>query len=297
MLGAQIFYMKKIIILFVLVGLVACKPSTKKNNLKPESKLLETFAYKANAKKIISVHRGGKSLKNYPENCLETLQYINKNIENAIFEIDVEKTKDGMLVLMHDNTLNRTSTGTGKIANYTYKELQSFNLKDDFGNITSFKIPLFKDVLEWAKSNDVVLTIDIKRSVSIEKVVALINEIEAQDVSIIITYNLEQAKKAYEIVPQLLLSVSARNEKELDRLVNSNIPTKNMLAFTGTRLSSDSLYKKIHSLGIKTILGTLGNLDSKAKAKGDTLYLKWVEKGIDVLATDRPFEAYKAIQH
>ncbi|MGC6430307.1 MAG: glycerophosphodiester phosphodiesterase family protein [Jejuia sp.] len=258
------------------------------------SMLLKTFAYSPDDTPIISVHRGGKGLEHYPENCLETLKYINDSID-AIYEIDVAQTKDAVLVLMHDNTLERTSTGTGKVTDYTFKELQQFTLEDDFGNETNFKIPLFKDVLTWARDNAVVLTIDIKRSVDVEQVVELIRETNAQDVSIIITYDLKPAERANALAPELLLSVSARNEEEFNWLLHSGIPTENMIAFTGTRLSSKALYSKIHANGIKTMLGTLGNLDKRAEARGDKLYQDWIKKGIDVIATDRPFQVANAI--
>lgn len=43
------------------------------------------------------------------------------------------------------------------------------------------------------------------------------------------------------------------------------------------------------------MLGTLSNLDRQAKARGDQLYETWKANGIDIIATDRPFEAFKAI--
>ncbi|WP_452220938.1 glycerophosphodiester phosphodiesterase family protein [Lacinutrix salivirga] len=295
--------MKKLILLLLIVSCWSCKNTNSKTPVSTEtisteikpSVLLETFRYTPNATPIISVHRGGKGLKNYPENCLETLQYINNSISSAIYEIDVAQTKDSVLVLLHDTTLERTTTGTGNINKYTYKELQAFNLKDDFGNTTNFKIPLLKDVLIWAKAHNVVLTLDKKRSVAFKTLVNLVKEQEAEDVSILITYDLKQSNEAYNLAPNLLLSVSARNAKELNWLLNSEIPTENMFAFTGTRLSSDSLYKAIHDKKIMTILGTLGNLDKQAEAKGDQLYKTWSDKGIDVFATDRPFEAAKAL--
>jgi glycerophosphoryl diester phosphodiesterase len=292
--------MKKTILVFLIIFCFSCKNEKHKQDetiqvekIRP-SVLLETLKYTPGNKPMISVHRGGKGLKYYPENCLETLKYINDSIK-AIFEVDVALTKDSILVLMHDNTLDRTTTGEGNISNFTFKELQTFNLEDDFGNQTKFKIPLFKDVLEWAKANAVLLTIDIKRSVAVEDVVQSIRAVEAEDVSVIITYDLIQAERANAIAPELLLSVSARNNKEFEWLLHSGIPTENMIAFTGTRLSPDSLYTKIHSYGIKTMLGTLGNLDKRAETRGDSLYNVWVKKGIDVIATDRPFAVAKAI--
>lgn len=294
---------KYFVLLLVLVFSVSCKKEVTKTieevevktkQVKP-SALIDGFKYSPNTAPIISVHRGGKGLKNYPENCLETLVYVNDSIK-AIYEIDVAKTKDNVLVLLHDNTLNRTTTGEGKIIEYTYKELEAFNLVDDYGTTTAFKIPLFKEVLVWAKQNHAILTVDIKRGVEVSAVVDLIREVKAEDVSLIITYDLKQAEAAYAVAPELLLSVSARNNKELDWLLQSKIPTQNMLAFTGTRLSDSALYNAIHAKGIKTILGTLGNLDKQAETKGDKLYKTWVEKGIDVLATDRPFAAANAIK-
>lgn len=292
--------LNKILLVVILLLGYSCKQnnSTASTQVNPKSKsiLLEKFAYTKSDTTIISVHRGGKGLKNYPENCLETIKYIKDSI-NAIFEIDIAQTKDSILVLMHDNSLDRTTTGTGKLTNYTYKELQYYNLVDDFGNITNYKIPTLTSVLEFAKTHNIVLTLDKKRSVDYSAIVKLIDQLQAQDQVVLITYDIKQATQAYQLAPNLLLSVSARNSNELDWLLNSKIPTQNMLAFTGTRLSSDSLYQAIHKIGVKTILGTLGNLDKQAQAKSDTLYKYWKSKGIDVIATDRPFEVAKALQN
>ncbi|WP_452228431.1 glycerophosphodiester phosphodiesterase family protein [Lacinutrix sp. MEBiC02404] len=294
---------KHLCFVFLFIAFVSCKnqnanvsiPTEAEKETINKSALMEAFKYQPNADPIISVHRGGKSIAFYPENAIETIAHVYQSIPTAIFEIDVAKTKDNQLVLLHDNTLDRTSTGTGKLTDYTYSQLEAFYLEDDFGNVTTFKIPLFTEVLKWAKKNKVVLTVDIKRSVSVETVIEAIRAEKAEDVCLIITYDMEQAQKAYKAAPELLLSVSARNEKELDWLLHSNIPTENMLAFTGTRLSPAAFYKKVQSHGIKTILGTLGNLDKQAASKADAPYSVWQEMGVDVFATDRPFAAAKAL--
>ena len=288
--------MKYFLLIFLICATVSCKQShdqlttTEVQN----SKLLELFKASNTNYPNISVHRGGKGLVNYPENCLETLKYINDSIV-ALFEVDVAQTKDGKLVLLHDKSIDRTTTGSGKVDALTYAELKNFSLKDDYGNKTNFKIPLFSDVLKWCVKNNVILTIDIKRSVSQESVINAIREAKAEDISIIITYDVAQAKTAYKLAPDLLLSVSARNNEEFDRLLKAEIPTKNMLAFTGTRLSDASLFERLHAEDIVCMLGTLGNLDKSAEAKGDDLYVKWKENGADIMATDRPFEAFKAL--
>jgi glycerophosphoryl diester phosphodiesterase len=52
----------------------------------------------------------------------------------------------------------------------------------------------------------------------------------------------------------------------------------------------------LHERGVFTILGVLGNLDRSAIARGDQIYVEFVQKGADILATDRPIEAAKAIE-
>ncbi len=60
--------------------------------------------------------------------------------------------------------------------------------------------------------------------------------------------------------------------------------------------SDPVLYQELHAEDVMCILGTLGNLDKKAAAKGDHLYREWASIGIDIFATDRVLEAFQAIQ-
>ena len=173
--------------------------------------------------------------------------------------------------------------------------LSKLKLKDNFDSIVDFKIPLFKDVLDWAKKDNAILTVDIKRSVDPEEVLHFIEENDALNQSVIITYSIETAQKLYKLNPKVVLSVSIRNMEEFNRAANSGIPWKNMVAFTGTKLSDASLYNKLHKKGVMCMLGTLGNLDRQAAAKGDHLYKEWAKLGIDIFAADRALEVQKAI--
>ncbi|PKB45081.1 glycerophosphoryl diester phosphodiesterase [Cellulophaga sp. RHA19] len=284
--------MKKLLIPILLISflLIGCKVK----NI--QEKTLQTyFSYAENRELLVSAHRGGKGYVGYPENCLETMQYIKKYIPNALFEIDVAKSKDGVLLLMHDNALDRTSTGSGRVDQNNWEALSKLKLKDNFDSIVDFKIPLFKDVLDWAKKDNAILTVDIKRSVDPEEVLHFIEENNALNQSVIITYSMETAQKLYKLNPKVVLSVSIRNMEEFNRAANSGIPWKNMVAFTGTRLSDPLLYKKLHEKGVMCMLGTLGNLDKQAASKGDHLYKEWAKLGIDIFAADRALEVQKAI--
>ena len=62
---------------------------------------------------LVSAHRGGP-VPGLPENAVETFEYA-LNHAPALIETDVRRTADGVLVLMHDETLDRTTTGTGRV--------------------------------------------------------------------------------------------------------------------------------------------------------------------------------------
>jgi glycerophosphoryl diester phosphodiesterase len=262
-----------------------------------KNQLQKHFSYADNKEVLISPHRGGKSYSGYPENCLETMQYVKQQIPNAIFEIDVAKSQDGVLLLMHDDALERTTTGFGRVDQTNWEELSQLRLKDAFDSVVDYKIPLFKDVLVWAKNENVILTVDIKKSVAPETVLNFIEEHDALMQTVIITYSIETAKTLYKLNPQVVLSVTIRNTEEFERAANSGIPWKNMVAFTGTKLSEPELYKKLHQKGVMCILGTLGNLDGRAAAGSEYLYREWADMGIDIMATDRPLEVQEALRN
>lgn len=107
------------------------------------------FRYVPGRDIIVSAHRGGMQ-EGYPENCIASCERT-LSMMPTFFEIDFSFTKDSVMVLMHDLTLDRTTTGKGRVADYTYEELQQFRLVDRDGRVTDYRIPTLKEVLEWGK--------------------------------------------------------------------------------------------------------------------------------------------------
>ena len=278
--------MKKIIVLFLLlIAGVSCKNASSSGQIVPQKEITNAIYYAQ--KPIISAHRAGKGIKGYPENCLQTIQHLSKKGIHS-FEIDIFESADGDLLLMHDDKLGRTATGQGVVSALTTAQLRTEKLKDEFGNVTAFQIPFLKDVLSWCKTNKGYLMLDFKKGISYQKVVDLVREEKMEAQVVLISYNTAQAEALHKVAPEMLLSVSARNEDELNRILQTGIPKQKLLAFTGIRLAPDQLYERLNQLKIPAILGTLGNLDKRAATKGDHLYTEWAKKGIQVFSTDRP---------
>lgn len=276
--------------------LAACAPKATTNLT--TGKAADFFTYKPNQSTKISVHRGGGDLKGYPENCIESFAYVAKQIGSsahpAIIECDIDLTKDSVMVMMHDATLDRTTNGTGKLIDKTYAELGQFQLEDNMGNVTPYKIPTLEEVLRWGK-NKVTFTLDVKRNVSFAKVVDMVHKTGASDYACVITYNAQDAAKLNQLDPNLMLSVTIRNRAEYDRLREVGVPDNRMVAFVGVKEPDEELYQFLHAKGIACILGTLGNLDKQAAAKGDQVYKTFVQHGADIMSTDRPLEMARVV--
>jgi glycerophosphoryl diester phosphodiesterase len=111
-------------------------------------------------------HRGDAG--NYPEN---TILAFKKALEHGVegIELDVHLTKDNEVVVIHDVTLDRTTTGTGFVNDYTLAELQEFSAGAKFADKEKYeaswdleKIPTLAEVLELLKPYNVELNIELK---------------------------------------------------------------------------------------------------------------------------------------
>lgn len=125
-------------------------------------------------------HRG--DWKQFPENSLDAINSIIQ-MSGDVVEIDVQRTKDGQLILMHDERLDRTTNGKGLIAETTFADIQKLFLKDHNGNVTQHKVPTLKEVLLMSKGR-IMLNLD-KADRFFEQVVALLQETGTTDIAIL----------------------------------------------------------------------------------------------------------------
>jgi len=265
------------------------------------------FRYTSHALPLISAHRGGP-VAGYPENALETFVHT-LHFSHALIECDVHLTKDGHLVLFHDNKLHRSSNGKGLIYEKTLAELKTLRLKDPFGNVTTFSMPTFQKVLSWAKDKTV-LFVDVKtkrtnwsipvltadEKMRFRKVVQMIQKHKAQSYAVVIVYNAAQARFVAQLDKHLMLSVSLGSRAKLKALLRF-LPASRMIAFTGAfrRTLKPKLYAMLRTMGVMAAAGTFifeNNLSKLAmsqkvrRAIQKKLYLHYFQSGIQIMATN-----------
>lgn len=282
---------------FVVLLLAVCSWSFAQQShllqFKTTEELRNFLSYSEKRIPLVSAHRGGPE-KGYPENAVETFQH-SIGFQPLVIECDIALSKDSALVMMHDDRLDRTTTGTGPIQDYTLAELKKLQLKDNDGNVTSFRIPTLDEVLQWGKGK-VIFTLDVKRGVPFEKVIAAVRRNKAESCSVIITYNANQAAEVHKLAEDLMISASIRGKEDLERLNNYGVPDNRLIAFVGVSEPDASVYQLLHEHKIQCILGTMGNLDRMAIARGDKVYYDFVSHGADVLSSDRPKEAGQSLK-
>lgn len=125
---------------------------------------------------LVVAHRG--DWRQAPENSLKAIELAIEAGANIV-EIDLAKTKDGHIVLMHDKTLERTTTGKGNISDWTLDSLRTLKLKNGAGIRTKHRIPTLEEALLFAKGK-VMLNLD-KAYPMFDEVYALLEKTQTTD--------------------------------------------------------------------------------------------------------------------
>ena len=257
--------------------------------------LRELLRYSGDPLPLVSGHRGGAGV-GLPENCLAT---FSQTLEHgfAMLEVDPRVTRDGVVVLMHDATLDRTTTGSGPVAAHTLEQLKHLRLKDVHGTVTEHGIPTLSETFAWAKGRTV-LVIDSK-DLSVAQRVAQIEQHDAEAYAMIIAGSVRAAQECYQLNPEVMMEVMIPDRARLQDFEACGVPWENVVAFVGHEPTQDrGLIELLHARGVLVMAGTSRNLDRElAQQPGsqpDMLpqYSALLERGIDILETDLPRQVW-----
>jgi len=133
-------------------------------------------------KTLIWAHRGASGYA--PENTMEAFRMANKQCSDGI-ELDIHLTKDGHLVVAHDETIDRCSNGKGRIIDKTLEELLTYDFSNHLPHYKNSKIPTLKEVLCFVRDTKMTVNIEIKSGIVIyegieEKAVSLVSKFGMQ---------------------------------------------------------------------------------------------------------------------
>lgn len=241
----------------------------------------------------ISAHRAVSAL-DQPENSIAAIEATGRAIPNAILELDAVLTKDRQLVLMHDDTMDRTTTGRGRVADLTLAQVKQARLKASNGALTRAAPPTLGEALDAAGRVGAIASIDLKPAdgeTTVDLARAVIDQVRrsrAGNRVILITYNDADARAVAAMAPEMMISAGLSGVDKLSGLNPAQI-----LAWTGTREESPALWRALREAGVEVQFGTLGaegvRRDDRYAADGDVSeYRDLVRQGVTVIATDTP---------
>ncbi len=112
----------------------------------------------------IWAHRGASAYA--PENTLPAFKMALDQGAQGI-EMDVQRTADGHLVVVHDETIGRTSNGFGRVVEMTLEELRRCDFSNGFIGHRNVRIPTLTEVLELMQPTDATLNVELKNSIEL----------------------------------------------------------------------------------------------------------------------------------
>ncbi len=250
---------------------------------------------------LVVVHRG--DWRNSPENSIIA-------IENTIamgadmVEIDIQVTKDGELILLHDKTLERTTNGKGKVLDFTLAQIKQLYLKSGIGQVTNHRVPTLEEALLIAKER-ILVNID-KGYNHFDKVLKILEKTGTAHQVVIknnIDYDKLVAAKGKGFLDKVIFMPVINLESPLAHKVISDYkdklkPVAMELVFAADTSKVLDQFKQIKKSGSRVWVNTLwpslnaGHHDDLAVEQGD-LKNSWdwiIDRGANIIQTDRPKE-------
>lgn len=235
----------------------------------------------------IWAHRGASGWdKQYaPENTMPAFERaINMGADGI--ETDVQLTKDGILVLCHDERLEMVSDGCGWLKDYTLAELRGFSFSKTHPEFGKTEIPTLEDLLYLLRDTDLELNLELKTGAIYydgleEKTIELVHDMGMDERVIYSTFNHYSLKKAMEY--DRAKEYGARFGVLSGDLIGKAADYVQALGADAyhpsyTQMKEFAL-KECHEKGIKVHLWTI---DMKSEIK------RWADLGVDAIITDCP---------
>ena len=202
------------------------------------------------------------------------------------------------MVLMHDATLDRTTTGKGKLSDYTYEELKKFRLKDAGGQY--YRLP-HSHAFGGDRMGRVVKpssNLDHK-DVPLAMTAALIKKHKA-DAFVMLTVH-SAAEMTYYLSQNKNHTFSAfvRNMKEYEDYEKAGVPFTQMIAYIGPHVKPENkeLYALLNKKGTMCMISAASSYDKlKTAEERKAAYIAIAKDGASILESDYPIEAAAAVK-
>jgi len=200
---------------------------------------------------VIAGHRGG-FYDSLPENSIAAIDHTYRTCALPVMvEVDLRKSKEGTIFILHDETVDRTTNGHGRIAELTDEYLHTLLLKNARGAIVRAGMPTFDELLDYVKNKNVYLMLDIKADVW-KEALEMVHGRGLADRCLVLTFTPRDTRRVSLLAPDVMVSSLVQNETDWDSLRTLTIPDQNRVAYiseaTTSRLLTELQQRAITSM-------------------------------------------------
>lgn len=226
---------------------------------------------------IVEAHRGDSS--NAPEN---TIAAFKRAVDRGVewIELDVHPTRDGKLVVIHDDKLERTTTGSGPVADHSLEEIKKLDAGAWFDpKYVGERVPALAEVVRLVAPTKTRLNIEIKHSSRVEGVVAIVAELlrtaGCEHRFVVSSFDLAALRAMRRVAPEVALALIGNGPEILATALAENIPW----IHASWKTAYPDVIEAAHAHGLQVNIWTM---DDPAQ------YEHWGRRGTDKLCTNRP---------
>jgi glycerophosphoryl diester phosphodiesterase len=196
---------------------------------------------------------------------------------------------------LHDETLDRTTTGKGNLSDYTWEELKDIRLKDVNGNITHYGLPLLEDALEWAKGKTILVLDD--KGVPYYMVCDLVRKHNAFSNILMTVRNAKIAKQFYDLDKRFAFEAYVFDMQDVAEYEAEGIPWSHVMAYIGSEdiPENDTLYTALNKRGVKAMISGAPSLDQAFLDGNKNVYRNIFNHGSDIIETNLPVQTASQI--
>ena len=250
---------------------------------------------RTNAQVTIVGHRGGSYFQ-YPESSITLFKSTVDSFaeDTVIIEIDLRKSKDGTIYLLHDPTVDRTTTGNGKLEDLSDDYLNSLRLKTKDGKITNEHIPTFDEVLKFIRGRNINLMLDIKVSI-FKEVLEQVKRHKLENRMLVLTFKDEFTRQVAETNQNVMLSALIETDEAWKSFEQIPVQTDKRIAYITTKTPA-ILITKLRKKNVAIMADVSEDLRNNGKPLPAEAYrAKVKEQKLDILISDFPIEAHEAL--
>lgn len=236
-------------------------------------------------------HRGG-FYQNIPENSPTLFNHTYKNTSSSpiILELDIRESLNGSLFILHDTTLERTTTAGGLLKTSSDSLLSKTFLKNSQGDITKIPIPTFDEMLVWLKNHpNAWLMLDVKGGLW-KKVYDAVHQYKLEARVLFLTFKPEDTKEVFQLSPTTHISALIRNEDDWNSIQAFQPNFKQLIAYINPQ-TPVSLISALKAKGIRLMADCSENAKNHPSPFEPSFYLNLAQTmQLDIMITDYPVE-------